>query len=72
MQEDELKTETFVTCYVGCHIQQYQLNITIQYTDRSSGVPMGVVWGVQTPRNAEVLTKLSRIPSSVENTSVTV
>jgi hypothetical protein len=29
--------------------------------------------GVQTPlpRNSEVLTKLSRIPSSVENTSVT-
>jgi hypothetical protein len=31
------------------------------------------VWGVQTPpRNSEVLTKLSRIPSFVENTSVTV
>jgi hypothetical protein len=28
-------------------------------------------WGVQPPRNSEVLTKLSRIPSSVENTSVT-
>jgi hypothetical protein len=28
------------------------------------------VWGVQPPRNySEVLTKLSRIPSSVENTS---
>ena len=30
-------------------------------------------WGVQippTPRNSEVLTKLSRIPSSVENTSI--
>jgi hypothetical protein len=34
----------------------------------------GVVWGVQTlppPRNSEVLPKLSRIPSSVEYTSVT-
>jgi hypothetical protein len=32
------------------------------------------VWGVQPPlpRNSEVLTTLSRIPSSVENTSVTV
>ena len=38
---------------------------------QSSGVPRGV-WVVQTPpRNSEVLTKLSRIPSSVENTSVT-
>jgi hypothetical protein len=38
----------------------------------SSGVPRGV-WGVQTPpsRNSEALTKLSRIPSSVENTYVT-
>jgi hypothetical protein len=37
-----------------------------------SGVPRGV-WGFQppTPRNSEVLTKLSRIPSSVEKTSVT-
>jgi hypothetical protein len=36
---------------------------------KSSGVP----GGVQTPppRNSEVLTKLSRIPSFVENTSVT-
>jgi hypothetical protein len=33
----------------------------------------GGVWSVQTPPwNSEVLTKLSRIPSSVENTSVTV
>jgi hypothetical protein len=34
----------------------------------------GGVWGVQPsphPRNSEVLTKLSRIPSSVENTSIT-
>jgi hypothetical protein len=29
------------------------------------------VWGVQTSRNSEVLTKPSRIPCSVENTSVT-
>jgi hypothetical protein len=28
--------------------------------------------GVQPPRNSEVLTKLSRIPCSVESTSVTV
>jgi hypothetical protein len=38
----------------------------------TSGVPGGV--GVQPPpppRNSKVLTKLSRIPSSVENTSVT-
>ena len=32
----------------------------------------GGVWGVQTPpRNSEVWKKLSRIPNSVENTSVT-
>jgi hypothetical protein len=39
-----------------------------------SGVPRGVVWGGSNPppRNSAVLTKLSRIPSSVENTSVTV
>jgi hypothetical protein len=37
----------------------------------SRGIPRGV-WGVQTPPpNSEVLTKLSRIPSSVENTSLT-
>jgi hypothetical protein len=38
----------------------------------SSGVPKGAVSGVETPRNSEVSAKLSRIPSSVENTSVTV
>jgi hypothetical protein len=34
----------------------------------------GVVWGFQHPpfRNSEVLSKLNRIPSSVENTSITV
>jgi hypothetical protein len=37
-----------------------------------SGVPRGCVWGVQLPlRNSEVFTKQSRIPCSVENTSVT-
>jgi hypothetical protein len=37
-----------------------------------SGVPRERVWGSSNPsRNSEVLTKLSRIPSSVENTSVT-
>jgi hypothetical protein len=35
-----------------------------------SGVPNGGL-GVQTPRNSKVLPKLSRIPSSVEYTSVT-
>jgi hypothetical protein len=43
--------------------------ITIVLT---SGVPWKV-WGALTPphpRNSEVLTKLIRIPSSVENTSV--
>jgi hypothetical protein len=35
-----------------------------------SGVPRGV-GGFKTPRNFEILTKLSRIPSSVENTSIT-
>jgi hypothetical protein len=35
-----------------------------------SGVPRGVV-GFKSPRNSEVLSKLSRIPSSVECTSVT-
>jgi hypothetical protein len=40
--------------------------------EHSSGVPRGWGgWGVQPPRNSEVLTKLSRIPRSVENTSVT-
>jgi hypothetical protein len=39
-----------------------------------SGVPRGVVWGggSNPSRNSEVLTKLSRMPSSVENTSITV
>jgi hypothetical protein len=32
----------------------------------------GGLGGSNPPRNSEVLTKLSRIPSSVENTSVTV
>jgi hypothetical protein len=37
-----------------------------------SGVPRGGGLGGETPsRNSEVLTTLSRIPSSVENTSVT-
>jgi hypothetical protein len=38
-----------------------------------SGVPRGVggLGFNPPPRNSEVLTKLSRIPSSVENTSVT-
>jgi hypothetical protein len=36
----------------------------------ASGVPRGG-YGVLTPWNSEVLTKLSRIPNSVENTSVT-
>jgi hypothetical protein len=38
-----------------------------------SGIPSGGVLGGSTPppRNSEVLTRLSRIPSSVENTSVT-
>ena len=37
-----------------------------------SGIQSGGVWGVQIPlQNSEVLTKLSWIPSSVENTSVT-
>jgi hypothetical protein len=31
----------------------------------------GGCWGVNTPRNCEFLTKLSRIPSAVENTSGT-
>jgi hypothetical protein len=36
----------------------------------STGVPRGGVWGFPTPRtSSEVLTKPSRIPSSVENTS---
>jgi hypothetical protein len=30
-----------------------------------------VAWGVQPPTNSEVLSTLSRIPSSIENTSVT-
>jgi hypothetical protein len=44
---------------------------------RLSGVPIGGGFGgptlppPPTPRNSQVLTKLSRIPSSVENTSVT-
>jgi hypothetical protein len=37
-----------------------------------SGVPGGWFEVFKPPRNYEVLTKLSRIPSSVENTSVTV
>jgi hypothetical protein len=42
-------------------------------TGRPSDQWLTEVGGVQTPppRNSEVLTKLSRIPSSVENTSVT-
>jgi hypothetical protein len=37
--------------------------IYVPYT----GVPRGVVWGVQThPRNSEVLKKPGQIPSSVE------
>jgi hypothetical protein len=35
---------------------------------QASGVPRG---GGSTPRNSEVLTKLIRIPSSMENTSIT-
>jgi len=47
------------------------LIVCIVYTI-TSGVQKGGVWSVQTPpRNSEVLTKLSRIPSSVENTSIT-
>jgi hypothetical protein len=39
----------------------------------TTGVPRGVVLGVQTPppRNSEVLKNLGQIPSSVEYTSVT-
>jgi hypothetical protein len=47
---------------------------TQNYVQEPSGVPRGGV-GVSTPppaRKAEVLTKLSRISSPVENTSVTV
>jgi hypothetical protein len=35
-----------------------------------SGVPRGGGFQTPSPRNSEVFTKLSRIPSSVENTSV--
>jgi hypothetical protein len=44
-----------------------------QNTSSSSGVPTGGGggWGFKLPPNSEVLTKLSRIPSSVENTSIT-
>jgi hypothetical protein len=38
----------------------------------SSGVPRGGLRGSNPLRNSEVLTKLSRIPSSLQNTSVTV
>jgi hypothetical protein len=37
----------------------------------ASGVPRGVFEGFISPQNFEALTKLSRIPSSVEYTSVT-
>jgi hypothetical protein len=45
---------------------------TIPQDVQSNGVPKGG-WGLKPPppRNAEVLTQLSRIPSYVENTSVT-
>jgi hypothetical protein len=41
---------------------------------RTSGTPRGrEVWGLNlTPRNSEVLTKLGRIPYSLENTSITI
>jgi hypothetical protein len=38
--------------------------------DRTSGVPRGFGGLTLPPRNSEVLVKLSRIPSSVENTFV--
>jgi hypothetical protein len=61
-----------------CVVVMYVLNFLkrlqsrLGWIPRVSGVPRGV-WGFNPPppRNSEVLTKLSRIPSSVENTSVT-
>jgi hypothetical protein len=51
-------------------IMYISLNDAPCYQWRTEGG--GGVWGVKTPpRNSEVLTKLSRIHSSVENTSVT-
>jgi hypothetical protein len=45
------------------HTEQQQYNFT-------TGVPKGEVWGFKPPQNySEVLTKPSRILSSVENTS---
>jgi hypothetical protein len=37
----------------------------------STGVPRGGVWGVETPRNSEVLKKLGQISRFVEYTFVT-
>jgi hypothetical protein len=42
-----------------------------KYFVTCSGVPKGGGGGFKPPRNSEVLAKLSRIPSSVEYTSVT-
>jgi hypothetical protein len=42
-----------------------------RYYLQCSGVPRGGLGTFKPPRNSEILTKLSRIPSSVENTSVT-
>ena len=61
----------------GCEVPILRLHSCIlleelKNTMKISGVPRGGL-GVfkPPPRNSEVLTKLSQIPSSVENTSVT-
>jgi hypothetical protein len=58
-----------IRIYHDARSSECQKSDDILLTD--SGVPRGVVWGIQPPppRNSEVLTKLSRISNSVENTS---
>jgi hypothetical protein len=51
--------------------QTVQLYVLIKYIAANSGVPRGVGGVLPPPWNSELLTKLSRIPNSVENTSVT-
>jgi hypothetical protein len=47
-------------------------NSSLVATARTRGVPSGVGGSTPTPRNSEVLTKLSRIHNSVENTRTSV
>jgi hypothetical protein len=71
-ENDIVKLQSCVKCI---YTTQKELRMKDAHPNKplqiNSGIPRGVVWSVQTsPQNSKVLTKLSRISSSVENTSI--